>query len=1039
MTLSRWHLCCAALLVVLGTVTARAEDRDLAFIHGLVARGYPDVAVEYMNDMKDKPDLSAGAKDLWDLEMSKALRAQAQMIADPTERDSLNTKAQQFLEKFAKEKPNHPEALQAELTTAAAIMDQGNELLALARTTDDAKEKAAKIVAARKGFEQAKPLLERGLKKMDDRLAAQQKLKPPGPVGPAAPSKKFKEWLDEHNRLEVDRTQAEGRLALIDYYRAQTFTDPADNDARRKALGESFTRLDDIYQRNRDKDPNSLEGRFALLAHSWSGRAAEELGDVNKANDIYDEVLENFQQIDKANPKYLKTDVDDVLARTKHFSLMLMLKSPKTAKDYEDAAREFVQNDQYKKALIQEWGYQAAALELAKHILAEADKETKPSAKKKLVDEALKLLKEMAGVRSEFQREAIALRNKASGNAEETAQTPAEAMEYADTEIKKGNFERALYWLKQAKDLSAGKKIEPKDAAHLTELIAACELAPISKDFDDTRHKDPSFNKEKYLEWFDGFSKVARNLEYKKTDTARDASKFAVYCAAVLYGKAADDAKRPLTGDAAKKAAAERDEANKRLTDITGFVISTYPQSAEADDARMTLARTTLMDGKLDEALKAFESFDPKSEKYSDALIAAGKVRYQRYFAEKKKDEAKRDQKQMDEDRTMAAKHLSDAIALMISKIKPGDPYPDTLMETQVLLAQIYLEGNQNKEALGVLQPLVDLILKIKPTELSDMMVEVFRLGVRANLGLKNFDEAGKVGGVLIDLGPDNPRVNGTLVQFIQRVDAERRAIEKKLNELPDSTSPAELDRIRNDLQSIKTMLGNMLMKMSTREQLNATSMVYIGRLFGDLDMIDEAEKQFRNLLKKADDDPDFRKDAEKLFAWVRSKQVEMLRKRGKYQEALEQSEKLAAEYKGALEPLVAQAEILQAWAEKDPSKYDTAIGKWTEIRRKLERKNPHPPQYYDSVYNTAALLLSQAKKMMATNKEAALEKGRTGEKVINSLLIGLPNLDGTAETKAKFTKLKNQLILLRGGKPEANVTAPGVRPAPAAAAGASL
>src|ERR1700731_3365568 len=103
-------------------------------------------------------------------------------------------------------------------------------------------------------------------------------------------------------------------------------------------------------------------------------------------------------------------------------------------------------------------------------------------------------------------------------------------MEYADNEIKKGNYERALYWLKQAKDLYAGKKIEAKDAAHLTELIAACELAPISKDFDDTRHKDPSFNKEKYLAWYDGFGKVARNPEYKKTDTARDAAKFAVYC-----------------------------------------------------------------------------------------------------------------------------------------------------------------------------------------------------------------------------------------------------------------------------------------------------------------------------------------------------------------------------------------------------------------------------------------------------------------------------------------------------------------------------
>ena len=731
--------------------------------------------------------------------------------------------------------------------------------------------------------------------------------------------------------------------------------------------------------------------------------------------------------------------MDDVLARTKHFSLMLMLKSPKRAADYEDAARKFVQNEQYKKALNQEWGYQAAELELAKHILADADKETNPSVKKRLVDEALKLLKEMAGVRSEFQREAIILRNKASGNAEETAQNATEAMAYADGEIKKGNWARALYWLNQAKAFMAGKKIEAKDAAHVTELIAACELAPINKDFDDTQRKNPAFNKEKYLAWYEGFNKIARNPEYKKTDSARDAATHAVYCAATLYGSASDIA-RHSRGEAAKQAAAERDEANKRLKDITGFVIAAYPQSAEADDARMKLAIATLLDGNLLQAAAAFESIDSESEKYTDALIAAGKVRYQLYFAEKKQAEAKRETTTMQENLTKAIAHLSEAIPRIERNLKPGDPYPDSLMETQVLLAQAYLECDQNKESLAVLQPLIEAIMKLKPTELSDLMVEMFRLGVRANLRLKNFDEAGRVGGVLIDLGPDNPRVNGTLVQFIQRVDAERRALVTKLNDLPDDTPEPELDGIRNDLQSIITMLGNMLLKMSSREQLNAESMVYIGQLFGELGMIDESEKQYGNLLKKADEDPDFRKDAEKLFAWVRSQQVELLRKRGKYAEALEQAKKLSDEYKGALEPLVSQAEILQAWAEKEPSdqRYEEAISKWTEIRRGLEAKRKRPPAYYDSVYNTAALLLSQAKALLPTNKEAALEKGRTGEQVIYSLLMEAPNLDGTAETKTKFLKLKNKLVHLRGGKPETTLTAPGFRPAPAPAAGAS-
>ncbi len=686
--------------------------------------------------------------------------------------------------------------------------------------------------------------------------------------------------------------------------------------------------------------------------------------------------------------------------------------------------------------MLQEWGFQAATLEFAKHLIADADKEAKADAKKKQLAEALKMLKEMAGVRSEFQRDAIVLRNKLSSGVEDNPQNEDEAMQLVQLRLDKKDWDGAAKWLHKAQEFMAAKKPDPVKIARVVELLAACELAPVNADFDETRRKDPNFKKEKYVGWFDGYSKVARNPEYKKTDTARDAASRAVYCAAILYGKAADDAKY-ARGAAAKAALAERDVAAKRLNEISDFVITAYPKSSEADDARMSLARTMLMDGKLTEALTAFEGIDPKSEKYSEALIAAGKVRYSRYFAEKKKDEAKRDKKQMDDDRTAAIQHLSDAIPLILKGVKPGDPVPSTLIETEVLLAQIHLEGEQNKEALVVLQPLVETIIKAKPKELDDMMIEVFRSAVRANLGLGNFDKAGEVGGVLIDLGPDNARVNSTLVQFVQRLDVERRKLQELLNSLPDSTNPATLEKHRTNLSSIKTMLGNMALKLASRQQLNAGSMIYIGRLFGDLDMTAEAEQQYRGLLKKADEDPDFKKEAEKSFAWVRAQQIGLLRKRGKYEEALEQAKKLAADYKGALEPLVEQAQILQAWGDKDPKNYDQAIAKWTEIRHKLERQQPRPGAYYEAVFNTAQILLIQAKKMAPANKEAAMERAKLGEKVINSLLIGQPNLDGTSEMKTRFTKLKNQLILMRGGKPEATATAPGARPVPAA--GASL
>src|SRR4029077_6713014 len=110
----------------------------------------------------------------------------------------------------------------------------------------------------------------------------------------------------------------------------------------------------------------------------------------------YDEVLSNFQDLGKDaksvfptdnardSQHYIKTDIDDILARTKHFSLLVLAKDPKHEKEYLTQARDFVENEEYKKNLKGEWGYQGAALELSKHLAAAAEKETKPTEQGKL-------------------------------------------------------------------------------------------------------------------------------------------------------------------------------------------------------------------------------------------------------------------------------------------------------------------------------------------------------------------------------------------------------------------------------------------------------------------------------------------------------------------------------------------------------------------------------------------------------------------------------------------------------------------------------
>ena len=55
------------------------------------------------------------------MEMSKSLRIEATTTSDAALKDSLLKRAQTYLDKFAQEKPSHPDALQAKLANAGFV------------------------------------------------------------------------------------------------------------------------------------------------------------------------------------------------------------------------------------------------------------------------------------------------------------------------------------------------------------------------------------------------------------------------------------------------------------------------------------------------------------------------------------------------------------------------------------------------------------------------------------------------------------------------------------------------------------------------------------------------------------------------------------------------------------------------------------------------------------------------------------------------------------------------------------------------------
>ncbi len=130
-------------------IPAPAAERPLDFIHVLQKNGYGDMAVQYLEILAKRPDLPPEVRNVWDLEMSKSLRAEAATAFDAKDHDRLMAESQRYLAKFIREKPDNP-------ATATATVAWGESLgkLAIERIA------AAKALAGKDKGQQQKILAE---------------------------------------------------------------------------------------------------------------------------------------------------------------------------------------------------------------------------------------------------------------------------------------------------------------------------------------------------------------------------------------------------------------------------------------------------------------------------------------------------------------------------------------------------------------------------------------------------------------------------------------------------------------------------------------------------------------------------------------------------------------------------------------------------------------------------------------------------------------------------------------------------------------
>jgi len=200
-----------------------------------------------------------------------------------------------------------------------------------------------------------------------------------------------------------------------------------------------------------------------------------------------------------------------------------------------------------------------------------------------------------------------------------------------------------------------------------------------------------------------------------------------------------------------------------------------------------------------------------------------------------------------------------------------------------------------------------------------------------------------------------------------------------------------------------RTELERVLKRLATRREQSVAALSFIGDALAELGLSEPARVQYELVLERIGQDSSVSPSNRSLRTRVRARLLALLRAEGKYQEALEQVDRLIHDNPKALEPRLERGYILQGWAQREPEHFAAAISQWTELRLALSRMRNRPPEYFDVVYRAADCLVAQGK------HENDKEKTHQAEQLLKSTLAVSPDLSG-AEMVAKYQELLKKI-----------------------------
>jgi hypothetical protein len=285
------------------------EPPHLEFVRGLRAQRYPDLALDYLQQLGQNPP--PGLAPLLPLERAKARVDLALLETDLGRRAALFAQAQNEFQTFLKESPGHPLAAEANVELAHVAALRGKMQLSRALRQDTAEQRQAEAHKARSRFAEAGSQLQAGIASLEAKLRAPEYQDP-------------QTAQDRADQLALTRAKLKAELErglnLLD--QAQTYTEGHELLERAKVVQQAAGVLRDLAERDRTNP-------LCWQARAWLGRCFLEIDDRKGARLELDSVFKEPGEHAEAARRLAQ-----------YFRMLLLLKDPDAKNPLADLERE---------------------------------------------------------------------------------------------------------------------------------------------------------------------------------------------------------------------------------------------------------------------------------------------------------------------------------------------------------------------------------------------------------------------------------------------------------------------------------------------------------------------------------------------------------------------------------------------------------------------------------------------------------------------------------------------------------------------------